>query len=64
MSASLLQTESKRRRTKQQIKDEKEAELLKQQQIAAKLAQYDVLQHKVQMLEGDKQTGDAAASLL
>ena len=47
MSASLLKTESKRRRTKQQIKDEKEATLLKKQQDAAKLSQYDALQQKM-----------------
>ncbi len=47
----MLKTESKRRRTRQQIKDEKEAEILKEQQIAAKLGQYDTLQQKVQMME-------------
>ena len=60
----MLQTGSKRRRTKQQIKDEKEAAILKEQQDAAKVAQYDVLQQKMQMMEQDKHTGDAAANLL
>ena len=64
MSANLLQVGSKRRRTKQQIKDEKEAEKLKEQKIAAKLANYDVLQTKVKMMENDKENGDAAANLM
>ena len=51
ISASLLQSESKKRRTKQQIKDEKDAALLKQQQDSAKLSQYDALQQKMQMME-------------
>ena len=64
VSANLLQVGSKRRRTKQQIKDEKEAEKLKEQKIAAKLANYDVLQTKVKMMENDKENGDAAANLM
>ena len=51
ISANLLQSGSKRRRTKQQIEDEKQAKLLKQQEDAAKVAQYDALQMKVQMME-------------
>ena len=47
----MLQAGSKRRRTKQQIEDEKQAELLKKQEDAAKVAQYDALQMKVQMME-------------
>ena len=64
VSANLLQSESKRRRTKQQIKVEKEATLIKEQQDAAKLAQYDVLKGKVQLMEEEKRNGDAAVSLL
>jgi hypothetical protein len=43
VSADLLKTGSKRRRTKQQIEDEKKAAIIKEQQTAAKLAQYDIL---------------------
>ena len=43
-SANLLKTSSKRKRTKQQIEEEKQAAILKETQIAAKLAQYDILQ--------------------
>ena len=43
VSANLLQTGSKRKRTKKQIEDEKEANFLKEQQMAAKLENYEVL---------------------
>ena len=43
VSADLLKTGSKRRRTKQQIEDEKKAAIIKEQQNAARLAQYDIL---------------------
>ena len=47
----MLQTGSKRRRTKQQIADEKAAAEEEKLTIAAKLAQFDVLQQKVQHIE-------------
>ena len=40
-----------RRRSKQQIKEEKAAALLKEQEIQAKLAQYDQLQAALQQSE-------------
>ena len=64
ISANLLQTGSKRRRTKQQIEDEKQAQQLKAQQDAAKVAQYDNLQLKVQMMEQNQSNNEAAKSLL
>ena len=42
-SANLLKTSSKRKRTKKQIEDEKQAAILKETQTAAKLSQYDIL---------------------
>jgi len=41
ISAHLLKENAKRRRSKQQIKDEKKAEEMKQREIARKLAEYD-----------------------
>ena len=64
VSANLLQSGSKRRRTKQEIEEEKEASFLKEQQVAAKLANYEAMKVKVQMMEDQKTTGDAAASLV
>ena len=43
VSADLLKSGSKRRRTKQQIEDEKKSAIIKEQQNAARLAQYDIL---------------------
>ena len=43
ISAHLLKENVKRRRSKQQIKDEKAAELRKQREIARKLAEYEEL---------------------
>ena len=43
MSANLLQAGSKRRRTQQQIADEKEEAEREKLHIQAKLAQYDAL---------------------
>ena len=50
-----MKSGSKRRRTKQQIEDEKLAEIEKKQKIEAKLATYDVLQQKVHMMEAADQ---------
>ena len=44
--------------------DEKEAVERQEMQIQAKLAQYDVLQQKVQMMEQDKDHQDAAVDIL
>ena len=41
ISAHLLKENTKRRRSKQQIKDEKKAEEMKQREIARKLAEYE-----------------------
>ena len=51
MSANLLQTASKRRKTKAQIVAEREQEITEAQQTKAKLAQYEVLQEKVRLME-------------
>ena len=64
MSANLLKSESKRKRTKKQIADELEAEEKAKQQSKAKLSQYDVLQAKVKMMEDKKGEGEAALNLL
>ena len=63
-SANLLQAGSKRRRTKKQIEEDKKAQLLKEQQSAAKIAQYDALKMKVSMLESEREKGNAAADLI
>ena len=60
----MLQAGSKRRRTKAQIQEEKEAAFIKEQQVAAKLASYDALQQKVSMMEEQRANGNAAASLV
>ena len=64
ISANLLQAGSKRRRTKAQIEADKQAKLYEEQMIANKLANFDLLQDKVDELEQQKQEGQAASSLL
>ena len=64
MSANLLQIGSKRRRTKAQIEEEKQLKLEKEAMVEEKLADYDVLQQKFDILEQAKSNGDAAASVL
>ena len=64
ISANLLQSGSKRRRTKAQIEAEKEEAMVKEQSIQAKLAQYDILQEKVRIMEQDHASGQMAASLM
>ena len=64
MSANLLQIGSKRRRTKAQIEEEKQLKLYQEAQIEEKLASFDDLQQKCDMLEQAKANGDAAASIL
>ena len=51
ISGNLMKASSQRRRTKQQIREAKAEEEKKQAATAAKLAQYDVLQGKVQKME-------------
>ena len=60
----MLQAGSKRRRTKKQIEEEKKAEILKRQQTEAKITNYNAMQMKVQMLEADREKGNAAADLV
>ena len=43
----MLKATSKRRKTKQQIKDEKAQEYQKQNEIVRKLAEYDAMKEKV-----------------
>ena len=64
ISANLLQVGSKRRRTKAQIAADKQAKLFEEQQVAAKLADYDSLQQRFDVVEQQRQNGDAAANLL
>ena len=64
MSANLLQVGSKRRRTKQQIADEFEASKRKEQKIAARMANYDVLEKKIDMMAQDVEKGKVATNLI
>ena len=60
----LLKAGNKRRRTRQQIQDEKEAEVREEQRTKAKLMEYNTLQAKVKIMESEKSHGDAALDLL
>ena len=60
----MLQAGSKRRRTKKQIEEDRQEEILKRQQTEAKMANYDALQAKVAMLEENQRHGQAAADLV
>ena len=64
ISANLLQAGSKRRRTKQQIADEKAIQEQEELRKAAKLAQYDILEAKVREMENSKSQGEAAMNLM
>ena len=64
VSANLLQVGSKRRRTKQQIADEFEASKRKEQKIAARMANYDVLEKKIDMMAQDVEKGKVATNLI
>ena len=71
MSANLLKTSSKRRRTLAQIKADKEAAAQKEADIAAKLAMVDALQQQVVALQQDQvalqqdqEKGQVAANLM
>ena len=54
MSANLLQVGSKRRRTKAQIEEEKQLKLFEEAKVEEKLAKFDVLQQKFEMMEQAK----------
>ena len=60
----MLKTSSKRRRTMAQIKAEKEAAAQKEAEIEAKLAMVEQLQHQVQALQQENETGKAASNLM
>ena len=51
VSSKLLKVGNKRRRTKQEIADQLEAEEREKRASKAKIQQYDVLQAKVKMIE-------------
>ena len=51
ISSHLLKASAKRRRSKAQIKDEKQAEERKQQEIIRKLAAYDQMEQRVKETE-------------
>ena len=54
MSANLLQVGSKRRRTKAQIEEEKQVKLYEEAKLEEKLAEFDNLQQKFDMMEQAK----------
>ena len=60
----MLSTGSKRKRTKQQIEDEKQANFLKEQQIAAKLENYEVLQRQTEIMKEEQDAGKVASNLI
>ena len=64
ISANLLSTGSKRKRTKQQIEDEKQANFLKEQQIAAKLENYEVLKQQAEIMKEEQDAGKVATNLI
>ena len=64
VSSKLLKVGNKRRRTKQEIADQLEAEEREKMRSKAKLSQYDALQAKVKLMEDSKGEGEAALDLL
>jgi uncharacterized protein YgbK (DUF1537 family) len=60
----MLQSGSKRKRTKQQIADEKAAAEQEKLRIQAKLQQYDMLEQKIQHIEQHHSDALAANSLI
>ena len=64
VSANMLKTSSKRRRTRKEIQDEKEAIAREKLETQAKLAQFDQLQQQIQVLQQENETGKVAARLM
>ena len=64
IGANMLKVGSKRRRTKAQVKADKEAAALKDQQDASALVELAQLRARVQGLENEANQGKAASSLL
>ena len=61
---NMLKIGSKRRRTQEEIKNEKEESMLKEQSIQDKMAQWDALQQRIQELEASNANQSAAATIL
>ena len=64
IGANMLKVGSKRRRTKAQVKADKEAAVLKDQQDASAIAELAQLRARVHGLENEANQGKAASSLL
>ena len=60
----MLKISSKRRRTLAQIKADKEAAALKEEENEARLQQIHELQQQVMQLQQNMETGNAAANLM
>ena len=60
----MLKVGSKRRRTQTQIKQEKEEALLKQVDIATKLARLDQMEQELQAIKQSKARNEEAATIL
>lgn len=64
VGAQLLKVGSKRRRTKAQIKAEKEAEEAKQSEVNKKIARISQLEAQIDSLQNQANQGKAAADLM
>ena len=60
----MLKAGIKRRRTQQQIKDQKQEETLRQQSIEAKLAQFDQLKQQYNAMKQEADQGKNATQIL
>ena len=60
----MLKIGSKRRRTKKEIEDEKQEKLLKEQMVAEKMAQFEEMSKKIELLSKDNENNKAAAQIL
>ena len=60
----MLKISSKRRRTQQQVKEDKERAAQKEAEQVAKDAEIQALQQQVKMLTEDAKTGELAADLM
>ena len=60
----MLKAGIKRRRTTQQIKDQKEEEALRQQAIEEKLSKFDEMMQKFSAVKEEADNGKAAAKIL